>query len=294
MAAFAGFRKLLLDASKLEVPIPSNEGSFRPIDVVAPEGSIFNPIFPAAAEARFTQCNMMIDLIIKALAPVLPDQTIAGSSAAISFASYAGVKEDGNYWVFLEVNEGAYGGRPHSDGPDSIDNLMANTRNNPIEDLGMHLPMICDRYELRDDVMPGAGKYRGGIGVVKAQRVLTPGFITHESERHTHVPWGAFGGSEGAVGKCEIYNYDSKEEVKGMPSKFSGYATTVFDVMAFYAPCGGGYGNPLERSPEQVREDVLDDFCTVQHAYEAYGVVLDGDLDIDQLATAARRSEMGG
>ncbi|SFU97965.1 hydantoinase B/oxoprolinase family protein [Halomonas korlensis] len=294
VAAFAAFRKLLLDASKLEVPIPSNEGSFRPIDVVAPEGSIFNPIFPAAAEARFTQCNMMIDLIIRALAPVLPDQTIAGSSAAISFASYAGVKEDGNYWVFLEVNEGAYGGRPHSDGPDAIDNLMANTRNNPIEDLGMHLPMICDRYELRDDVMPGAGKYRGGIGVVKAQRVLTPGFITHESERHTHVPWGAFGGSEGAVGKCDIYNYHSKENVKSMYSKFSGYATKSNDVMAFYAPCGGGYGNPLERPPEQVREDVLDDFCTVQHAHEAYGVVLDQNLEIDRMATAARRSEMGG
>lgn len=294
VAAFAGFRKLLLDASKLEVPIPSNEGSFRPIDVFAPEGSIFNPIFPAAAEARFTQCNMMIDLIIKALAPVLPDQTIAGSSAAISFASYAGVKDDGNYWVFLEVNEGAYGGRPHSDGPDSIDNLMANTRNNPIEDLGMHLPMICDRYELRDDVMPGAGKYRGGIGVVKSQRVLTPGFITHESERHTHVPWGAFGGSEGAVGKCDIYNYHAKDTVTSMPSKFSGYATKADDVMAFYAPCGGGYGNPLERTPEQVREDVLDDFCTVEHAYEAYGVVLDESLEIDRLATAARRSEMGG
>ncbi|MBB3190261.1 hydantoinase B/oxoprolinase family protein [Halomonas cerina] len=293
VAAFAGFRKLLLDASQLDVPIPSNEGSFRPINVVAPEGSIFNPIFPAAAEARFTQCNMMIDLIIKALSPVMPEKVIAGSSAAISFASYAGMKDDGDYWVFLEVNEGAYGGRPNSDGPDSIDNLMANTRNNPIEDLGMHLPMICDRYELRDDVMPGAGKHRGGIGVVKAQRVLSPGFITHESERHYHVPWGAFGGSDGAVGKCEIYNYDSQDTVNNMPSKFSGYATKANDVMAFYAPCGGGYGNPLERSPEQVREDVLDDFCTVQHAYEAYGVVLDKNLEIDRLATAARRSEMG-
>ncbi|WP_087719296.1 hydantoinase B/oxoprolinase family protein [Salinicola salarius] len=293
VAAFAGFRKLLLDASRLEVPIPSNEGSFRPINVVAPEGSIFNPIFPAATEARFTQCNMMIDLIIKALSPVMPDRTIAGSSAAISFASYAGIKESGDYWVFLEVNEGAYGGRPDSDGPDSIDNLMANTRNNPIEDLGMHLPMICDRYELRDDVMPGAGKHRGGIGVVKAQRVLTPGFITHESERHYHVPWGAFGGSDGAVGKCEIYNYASRDEKTSMPSKFSGYVTKANDVMAFYAPCGGGYGNPLERSPEQVREDVLDDFCTVEHAFEAYGVVLDDKLEIDRLATAARRSEMG-
>ena len=293
VAAFAGFRKLLLDASQLDVPIPSNEGSFRPINVVAPEGSIFNPIFPAAAEARFTQCNMMIDLIIKALSPVMPEKTIAGSSAAISFASYAGMKDDGDYWVFLEVNEGAYGGRPASDGPDAIDNLMANTRNNPIEDLGMHLPMICDRYELRDDVMPGAGKHRGGIGVVKAQRVLSPGFITHESERHYHVPWGAFGGSDGAVGKCEIYNYDSRDTINSMPSKFSGYVTKANDVMAFYAPCGGGYGNPLERSPEQVREDVLDDFCTVEHAYEAYGVVLDKDLEIDGIATAARRSELG-
>ncbi len=190
VAAYAAFRKLLLDAATLPSPVPSNEGSFRPISVVAPLGTIFNPVFPAAAEARFTQCNRMIDLIIKALAPVLPERVIAGSSASISFAAYSGVKADGDYWVFLEVNEGAYGGRPKSDGPDAIDNLMANTRNNPIEDLGMHLPMICDRYELRDDVQPGAGKYRGGIGVVKAQRVLTAGFITHESERHFDVPWG--------------------------------------------------------------------------------------------------------
>jgi len=65
---------------------------------------------------------------------------------------------------------------------------MANTRNNPLEDLAMHIPMICDRYELRDDAPPGAGEFRGGIGVVKSQRVLTAGFITHESERHHHQP----------------------------------------------------------------------------------------------------------
>lgn len=168
VAAYAGFRKLLLDAATSEVRVPSNEGSFRPIKVTAPLGSIFNPRPPASAEARFTQCNRMIDLIIRALAPVMPEQVIAGSSASISFAAYSGVRPSGDYWVFLEVNEGAYGGRPRSDGPDSIDNLMANTRNNPLEDLAMHIPMICDRYELRDDAPPGAGEFRGGIGVVKA------------------------------------------------------------------------------------------------------------------------------
>ena len=292
VAAFAAFRKILLDAYTTQSPVPSNEGSFRPISVLAPLGTIFNPIFPAAAEARFTQCNRMIDLIIKALAPVLPERIIAGSSASISFAAYSGIKPSGDYWVFLEVNEGAYGGRPRSDGPDAIDNLMANTRNNPIEDLGMHLPMICDRYELRDDVMPGAGKYRGGIGVVKAQRVLTNGFITHESERHYDVPWGIFGGCEGVVGKTEIYNVATPDDIVSMPSKFSGYASRAGDVMAYYSPCGGGYGNPLERSAEQVREDVLDDFCSLEQAFEVYGVVLDEQVQLDLAATDKRRAQL--
>ena len=162
VACFCAIRSLLLDAETSEIKVPSNQGSFRPIDVIAPEGSIFNPRFPAAAEARFSQINRVIDLIYKALSPVLPDEIIAGSSATLSFAAYSGIRPSGDYWVFLEVNEGSYGGRPASDGPDSIDSLMANTRNNPLEDLAMHLPIVCDRYELRDDIMPAPGRFRGG------------------------------------------------------------------------------------------------------------------------------------
>jgi N-methylhydantoinase B len=290
VAAFAAFRKLLLDTATSPNRVPSNQGSFRPISVIAPLGTIFNPKAPAAAEARFTQCNLMIDLIIKAMAPVLPEEIIAGSSASISFASYAGVRSDGNYWVFLEVNEGAYGGRPRSDGPDAIDNLMANTRNNPLEDLAMHIPMICDRYELRDDVAPGAGRFRGGIGVVKSQRILTDGIITHESERHTNVPWGIFGGKPGAVGKCDIYNIGGGE-VREMPSKFHGLAVKANDVMAYYAPCGGGYGSPLERDPAKVLDDVLDGFCSPEDAADVYGVVLDLEAEtVDLIATEKRRA----
>ena len=292
VAAFAAFRKLLLDTATSPTRVPSNQGSFRPISVIAPLGCIFNPRAPAAAEARFTQCNYMIDLIIKALAPVLPEEIIAGSSASLSFASYAGVRQDGNYWVFLEVNEGAYGGRPRSDGPDSIDNLMANTRNNPLEDLAMHIPMICDRYELRDDVAPGAGRFRGGIGVVKAQRMLTDGIITHESERHTNVPWGIFGGKPGTVGRCDIYNIDGGP-VREMHSKFHGLNVKAGDVMAYYSPCGGGYGSPLERVPQKVLEDVLDGFCTPKDAAEVYGVVLDLEAEtVDLAATEQRRAGM--
>ena len=293
VACFCAIRSLLLDAHTSEIEVPSNEGSFRPIKVIAPKGSIYNPKFPAAAEARFTQCNRMIDLIYKALAPVLPDEIIAGSSASLSFVSYSGIRPSGDYWVFLEVNEGAYGGRPRSDGPDSIDNLMANTRNNPLEDRAVHLPMICDRYELRDDVLPGAGRYRGGIGVVKSQRVLTDAFITHENERHHDVPWGIFGGGPGATGKVEIYNVSDPDNIQDMPAKFSGIKINAGDVHAFYAPCGGGYGDPLERPASQVLEDVLDDFCTVEHARKAYGVVVDLTTEtVDESATESLRAQM--
>ena len=77
-----------------------------------------------------------------------------------------------------------------------------------------------------------------------------------------------------------------------MPSKFSGHATQANDVMAYYSPCGGGYGDPLERTPEQVREDVLDDFCNREHARQVYGVVMDDAMSIDLEATAARREEI--
>jgi N-methylhydantoinase B len=293
VACFCAIRSLLLDAVTSDVKVPSNQGSFRPVKVTAPKGSIYNPIFPAAAEARFAQINRVIDLIYKALAPVLPNDIIAGSSASLSFCSYAGVRPSGDYWVFLEVNEGSYGGRPRSDGPDSIDSLMANTRNNPLEDLAMHLPMICDRYELRDDVMPGAGRSRGGIGVVKAQRVLTDAFITHENERHHDVPWGIFGGRPGAVGKVDIYNVARAGDVKHMPAKFSGLRVAAGDVHVFYGPCGGGFGDPLERPAEKVLDDVLDGFCTVEHARTAYGVVLDPVAEtVDAAATRALRERM--
>lgn len=296
VAAFAAFRKLLLDAYTAESRVPSNEGSFRPITVKAPLGTIFNPRYPAACEARFTQCNRMIDLILEALAPVLPNDVIAGSSASISFASYSGVRDDGEYWVFLEVNEGAYGGRPRSDGPDCIDNLMANTRNNPIEDLALHLPLVCDRYELRDDLPDGtgSGKFRGGIGVVKAQRFLGPGVVTMESERHLEAPLGAFGGRDGLVGRNYTYNtkVGAPDKVRELPSKFSGFSVEAGDVVVYCSPCGGGFGDPLERDPRRVKDDVLDGVCSAEAADSVYGVVLDREGNVDDAATSARRSAM--
>jgi N-methylhydantoinase B len=267
------------------------------VKVIAPLGTIFNPVAPAAAEARFCQIQRVVDLIIKALAPVVPEKATAGNAATLSFAAYSGIRPKGDYWVFLEVNEAAMGGRSTSDGPDTVEELMRNTRNNPLEDLGMHLPLICDRYEVRDDVFPGAGKFRGGAGVVKSQRFLSPGFVTHESDRHEDAPWGIFGGGQGAVGKMEVHNTRDASQIRSAPAKFSGLRVEEGEVVSYFSPSGGGYGDPLERDPGKVLDDVLDDFITVQHAVDVYGVVFDAVDDgfgyaVNQAKTKARRETL--
>ena len=94
----------------------------------------------------------MVDNTILALSDQLPQQVTAGNSAGIHFCSYSGFQpESGEYWLYLEVNEGAYGGRYGKDAIDSVDNLMANTRNNPIEELDLRFPIRCDQYELRPE-----------------------------------------------------------------------------------------------------------------------------------------------
>ena len=230
---------------------------------------------------------------------MLPDRCTAGNAATLSFAAYSGVRPSGDYWVFLEVNEAAMGGRPQSDGPDTVEELMRNTRNNPLEDLGMHLPLICDRYEMRDDVFPGAGRFRGGMGVVKSQRFLSPGSITHEADRHDDPPWGVFGGKEGHGGRVEIHNDADPAAVAQHPAKFSGLRTAAGDVMTYLSPCGGGYGNPRERDPHKVLDDILDGYITPEHAAEAYGVAVMAVDDgygwaLDVAGTAALRATAGG
>lgn len=289
VACYFAFRALLLDTATTDQHVMQNEGSFRPVKVTAPAGCLFNPTFPAACEARFSQIQRLVDLIIKALAPVIPDKVTAGNAATLSFAAYSGLTPAGDYWLFLECNEGSYGGRPASDGPDVVDEQMRNTRNNPIEDCGMNLPVICDRYEMRDDVLPGAGKFRGGYGVIKTQRFLTTGQVTHEADRHDDTPWGVFGGLPGAGGRVVLTRADGGAEE--MPAKISSVAMAKGDAISIFSPCGGGYGDPLERSPEKVLADVLDDFIDPAYAREVYGVVISGTFVIDAQATERLRAE---
>ena len=129
--------------------------------------------------------------------------------------------------------------------------------------------------------------------MIKVQRYLTPGFLTHEADRHDDPPWGFRGGTTGKGGRLiKVQHRGAGSDVEDLPAKIHGLRNQTGDCIGFLGPCGGGYGDPLERPAEQVREDVLDDFCTRDHAYQAYGVVLTEALELDAVATQSRRAEM--
>jgi N-methylhydantoinase B len=279
-------RSMFLDTYTHEEYVPANEGAFRPIKIVARKGSLFNPIKPAACFSRGNQVNTVADLCVKALAPVIPGSVCAGSAANLQFASYAGLDEKNNYWVYIEVDEGSYGGRPAKDGMDAVDFSSWNTRNNPIEDLDMHIPMICERYELREDTA-GAGQWRGGMGIVRWNRFLTDGFMTMEGDKHSVLPWGFKGGLPGAAASLTKNPDTAPME---LPSKIDGYRFKAGESVMVKVPSSGGYGDPLERPVTLVLEDVLDEILSVESARRDYSVVIvEGAVDAE--ATARLREQ---
>jgi N-methylhydantoinase B/oxoprolinase/acetone carboxylase alpha subunit len=197
----------------------------------------------------------------------------------------------GEYWLYLEVNEGAYGGRHGKDAMDSVDNLMANTRNNPIEELDMRFPIRCDQYELRPE--PAApGRWRGGIGIIRRNRFLVDGIYSCEGDRQTDPPRGIFGGWDGLVASCRKNPDTAQEQV--LDAKVTGVPFAAGEFIEFREPNAAGYGDPLDRPAEAVREDVLDDFTTIELARDAYGVVFVDEraLEIDVPATEALRAAL--
>jgi N-methylhydantoinase B/oxoprolinase/acetone carboxylase alpha subunit len=287
VACYYIVRTLLLDEATAQEFIPQNEGMFRPVQVVAPKGSIFNPNFPRACCARMAQIQRVLDCVIRALAPVLPEKATAGNSAHVMSVSYSGFdRARHQYWVCVEVNEGSYGARATKDGLDAVDNLMANTRNVPCEEIEMHYPLRVERYELRPDP-PGAGRFRGGIGAVREVRFLGDGFFSCNGDRIREAPKGLFGGHDGLGARVTHLGRDGAEE---WPSKASGRKILAGDVIRVTGPNAGGYGDPAARDPALVLADWLDGFVGIEEARETYRVVIDATArTVDARATAQLR-----
>lgn len=282
---------VFLDAEEFGNFVPQNEGLERPVTFIVPAGNLFNPKPPAATAARFNATNRLADTMLQALAQAVPEKVAAGCSGNLHYLVYSGyMAEKDEFWVYGEVNEGSYGGRCGKDGMDTVDCLIANTRNMPIEESEWHYPIRIEQYQMREDVPSAPGRWRGGMGIVRETTFVSEGFIGCEGDGHYNRPKGMFGGHDGQP--ATLVKNAGKPNERLMASKTSSELMTAGDSVKLMTPCSAGYGDPFEREPEAVLADVLDGFAWLEQAEACYGVVIDPTtMTVDYAATEAIRAE---
>ncbi|HEY8554730.1 MAG TPA: hydantoinase B/oxoprolinase family protein, partial [Burkholderiales bacterium] len=240
----------------LDPDIPSNAGFYKPITVIAPEGSFVNVRYPAALGARGQGGYRIRSTVLGALTKLFPDRGAAcagGSEFAIVFAGYEGPER--RPFLHLEFhNCTGQGGGPDRDGQDGGPYAIGNLANVPAELLEAENPVLMEAYAFLPD-SGGAGKYRGSLGIVRQYRILAEeATVNLRSDRHLYPCWGIFGGKPGSLARSIIDPGTLQEE--HTPSKF---VRTMRRGQVFRGEMAGsgGYGDPFTRDPAAVLEDVL-------------------------------------
>ena len=241
--------------------IPPNSGHYRPVQIIAPEGTLVNPVFPAPVAGGNVETSQRItDVLLGALAQIIPERVIAACNGSMTSITWGGVNpEDGKPYAYYETLGGGFGARPTKDGIDGIHTHMTNTQNTPIEALEIKFPIRIDKYALRPDT-GGAGKYRGGCGIERNIRLIKgEARISILAERHSLHPYGLNGGEPGGLGESLIYT-KSGETIK-LKSKDTAILKEG-DLWIIRSPGAGGYGNPSERDFQLVLKDIRNELVT--------------------------------
>jgi len=270
-----------------------NSGVFRPIEVTSKTGLIINPLPPAGVTARSQTMTKIVEAMLKAMSPLVPDRVVAGSHGQACTNSFSGINpETGRRFTHIEIQGGGAGARPTKDGPDGQDLHLGRFMNTPVEAAELENPVMIERYEFIPD-SGGAGKYRGGLSLRRDIRFLTEVTWARYSDRQKFEPQGLFGGLPGTKGSL-LLNPGTPDEnrcrSKGVDQLKAG------DLLSIRLPGSGGYGPPTERDPEAVRWDVLNGKVSLESAREHYGVVLNDDLVVNREETVRlrRHSREGG
>lgn len=270
--------------------IPNCEGYMWPIELRVPEGSIINPVLPAACGARGVMGYRVFDAIMGALAQVVPEKAIAACEGGPTLFSIGG-RRAGRPFTLTEVMVGTWGARAERDGVEGISNPAANLSNQPVELIEATLPLQIERYGLVRD-SGGAGRRRGGLAFERTFRLREgEASFTARADRRDHPPYGLAGGGAGAPSANRLQRAGQWRELPTMPME--SLAMRAGDLFHHVAAGGGGFGPPLERDPAAVLEDLLDEKISAAAARERYGVVVAaGGRTIDAAATARLRQDL--
>ncbi len=275
--------KLLINPKR-----PVDGGTFKTLEVTAPQGSIFKAEEPAACQWYFSSLGLLIDAFVKALSPAIKDLS-AAAHYGDSMVIFIGGVDPRNNFPFLSVEPtcGGWGGFPDSDGADAlINNVNGGFKDLPIEVFENKYPVSIFNYGFRKD-SGGTGKFRGGCGLYREYTINADGFVSLWFERSVTPAWGLFGGKDGVGPNVNIKSLDEKE--KNL-LKANGLQVKKGTVLTTYTGGGGGFEKPFERNPENVLNDVINKYVSIEKARDHYGVVIDEDLQINKEGTFKLRN----
>jgi N-methylhydantoinase B len=271
---------------------PINDGSFRSLKVIIPPGRIVSAVRPAPMRYWMIFPMTIVDTIFKALQQAVPDRTIAGHHADLVAPSFHGfnAKTSELFIGTFGPLGGGWGAKKTEDGVSATVCLNdGDTHNGPNEQAEAKFPIMVERFELIPD-SGGAGRHRGGLGIARTTRALTPVTVNTQSERSACPPWGLDGGGD-ATGNKVAFRVGNEWKSDFPNAKVLVAQLKPGDAFRISSGGGGGYGSPFERPAEDVREDVRQGYVSVQAAAERYGVAIDAEtFAVDQAATDKLRA----
>jgi N-methylhydantoinase B len=270
---------------------PLNQGSFRPLKVIAPEGTVVNVTPPAPAGSHGEIRKRVVATMVGALSQVAPE-LVAGDLCRTSFHNLIGGYDPKarREWVHYEWSSGGNGGFAEADGPSAMATIDWGdlTTVQPSEVLETRMPLLVDWSALAAD-SGGAGASRGGLSMRRGIRILSPTATYSLLSDGAILPaFGVLGGAAGLPVSSSVARGGRTLEFE-TPGKVGGFPLQRDDVVMIRSAGGGGYGDPLLRPASRVAEDVREGYVSAEAARDLYGVVLGADFKVDEEATRERR-----
>jgi N-methylhydantoinase B len=249
---------------------PSNEGWFRPLSVIAPTGSVFTAEKPSPTGWYYEGSVHASELVWKALAKLMPERFSAGSYTSLCVVYVSGKDEAGQPFIHIEPQHGGWGASRDGDGANALIALTdGDTYNYSVEVIEARFPLLVRRYGLNVEGGSGAGRRRGGFGVIRDYEILGDGASAYCSFGRTETPpWGIEGGKSGSINLLQVEENGGKVHNFGREPHIE---LKRGDLVRIITGGGGGWGDPHAREPEQVRRDVEDGYITREVARSLYG-----------------------
>jgi N-methylhydantoinase B len=250
--------------------LPVNEGCFRPLSVILPEGCMLNAQSPASLGEWSTSLPTVIDTIIRALAPALPEVVPAAHKGDMGGTTIHGYnpRTDKRY-VSINIYGGGWGGKPHEDGENVAQSIcQGSVKNVPVEVEETYYPFLIERFSLREG-SGGAGKFRGGMGADYIVQVLHDAYANFNIERNLCPPWGIWGGGSAAL--AEAWVRQSPDEPWQRCKKEPNVLISADGSVRWLTAGGGGFGDPLERNKALIESDLREGYITKEQAEKDYG-----------------------